>query len=72
MTGRGRVADLRAATAPAHGRRPALRDVRPGAVAVAEATELLDIAPRRRQEPLAVQAQNPVDASVMPPRSCPA
>ncbi len=52
MTGRGeRVADLRSTTGPAHVRCPrtAMRYIKPGSGAVAEVTELLDIASRRRQ-----------------------
>jgi hypothetical protein len=73
MTGRGGwVADLRAGAVPRNGRHQltALREVRPDAAAVTEATELLGIAPRRRQKPLVIQAHNPVDAAIMPSRSC--
>lgn len=73
MTGGGeRVTDLRATTGPAHRRHPrtAMRFVRPGAIAVAEATECCDIAPLRRQERPVVPAENRVDAALMPPRSC--
>jgi len=43
---------------------------RPTPTPVAEVTELLDIAPRRRHQPLVVQAQNRVDEAVEAPRSC--